>query len=303
MLERHFGNETAGHGVDHLAAFFAALAPTHHQTALCAGDAHIHQAPFFLDAGQVERVLLQADAVFFRLERQQAFVDTSQHHVRPLQALGRVQGGQGDHVLVFLALAQGRQQRNGLRDFEQRFAFAHQTDPGGIVNLTTATLGHPVDKIQHVRPASRRQFFAVFAVVQMFFVIDVFQPLQQQCQCGFAALRVLGAVLQIVDLVTKGLQTAYRFGWQCRAQRMAEHRLEHADAVKRSEFAQLLQRGVTDAAFGRGDATQKRRVVIVVYPQAQPSAQVAYFCAVKKTLTARHFVRNSCFAKRFFQRS
>ena len=120
----------------------------------------------------------------------------------------------------------------------------------------------------------------------MLFVINVFQPLQQQCQRGFAALCVFGAVLQIVDLVAKGLQAVDRALRQDADQRMAEHRLKHADSVKGGELAQLLQRGVAYAALGRGDAAQKRRVVVVVHPQAQPGAQVADFGAVKKALAA-----------------
>jgi hypothetical protein len=55
----------------------------------------------------------------FRLEGQHAFDAAGQHHVRPLQALGRVQRRQRHHVLVLLALADGRQQRDRLRHFQQ----------------------------------------------------------------------------------------------------------------------------------------------------------------------------------------
>ena len=229
---------------------------------------------------------MQTHAVFLRLERQQAFVHTRHHDVRPLEAFGGVQGGQGHHVLVFVPLGQRGQEGDGLRHFQQVFAFAHQAHTGGVVHLAATALGHPVDEIHHIGPAGGGQLLAFLAVVQMLFVVNVFEPLQQQRQRRFCALGVAGAKLQIVDLVAKGLQAFHRAGGQGRAQRMAEHRFEQADPVLVGELTQLLQAGVANAAFGRGDAAQKRRVVIVVHPQAQPSAQVADFRAVKKALAA-----------------
>jgi hypothetical protein len=64
------------------------------------------------------------------------FGHAHQHHMRPLQPLGGVQGGQRDHVLVLLALADGGQQRNGLRHFQQAFLFVSVgTTPGRVVDL------------------------------------------------------------------------------------------------------------------------------------------------------------------------
>jgi hypothetical protein len=47
---------------------------------------------------------------------------------------------------------------------------------------------------------------------------------------------------------------------------------------------------VADAALGAGDGAQKRRVVVVVDPQAKPGAQVLDLGLVKKALSARHLV-------------
>jgi hypothetical protein len=58
---------------------------------------------------------------------------------------------------------------------------------------------------------------------------------------------------------------------------------------------------MADAALRRGDRAQERWVVIVVDPQAQPSAEIANLRTVKKTLTARYLVRNLRFAESFLQ--
>ena len=188
-----------------------------------------------------------------------------------------------------------------MRHFQQGFAFTHQAHTRRVVDLAATALGHPVDEIQHIGPACSGEFFAFFAVVQMLFVIDVFEPLGEQGQRRFSPLGVAGTELQIIDLVAKGLQAPHGFGGQDRAQRVAEHRFKQADAVLVGKLAEFLQGGVADAAFGRGDAAQKRRVVVVVHPQAQPCTQIANLGAVEKTLPTRHLVGNGGFAKGFLQ--
>ena len=61
-----------------------------------------------------------------QLEGQHALGHAHQHHMRPLQPFGGMQGGQGDDVLVLLALADGGEQGDGLRDFQQAFDFARR---------------------------------------------------------------------------------------------------------------------------------------------------------------------------------
>ncbi|MPN12533.1 hypothetical protein SDC9_159851 [bioreactor metagenome] len=58
----------------------------------------------------------------------------------------------------------------------------------------------------------------------------------------------------------------------------------------RRKLAELAQRGVADAALGRGDGAQESRVVVVVDPQAEPGAQILDFRAVKKARATRHLV-------------
>jgi hypothetical protein len=54
--------------------------------------------------------------------------------------------------------------------------------------------------------------------------------------------------------------------------------------------------------LGAGDGAQKRRVVVVVDPQAEPGAQVLDFGPVKKAGAARHLVRNVGLAQRLLER-
>jgi hypothetical protein len=67
----------------------------------------------------IRRASASAVAVFVGLEGQQPLVDAGQHHMRPFQPLGGVQGGERDHVLVLLALRNGGNERDGLRHFQQ----------------------------------------------------------------------------------------------------------------------------------------------------------------------------------------
>ena len=50
----------------------------------------------------------------------------------------------------------------------------------------------------------------------MLFIVNVFKPLGEQGQCRLSALGVAGTKLQIIDLVAKGLQAAYRLGGERR---------------------------------------------------------------------------------------
>ena len=101
-----------------------------------------------------------------------------------------------------------------------------------------------------------------------------------------------GAKLQVVHIAAKFVQAAQRLLGQHTAQAGAEQSLKQAQLVLARKHAELPQRGVPDAALGRGDGAQECRVVIVVHPQAKPGAQVLDFSAVKKALPARHLVGN-----------
>ena len=59
---------------------------------------------------------------------------------------------------------------------------------------------------------------------------------------------------------------------------------------------------MANAALRAGHSPQESRVVVVVDPQAKPRTQIFDFCTVKKTLTARYFVRNLRASQSFFKR-
>ena len=59
---------------------------------------------------------------------------------------------------------------------------------------------------------------------------------------------------------------------------------------------------MANATLGCCHGAQKRRVVIIVAPQAKPRAQVADFGAVKKALATRYLVGNIGLAKRLLKR-
>ena len=114
--------------------------------------------------------------VIVQLEGQHAFGHAHQLHVRPLQPLAGVQGGEHDLVLLAFALRDGREQGNVLRHFQQAFDFGVRAGAGRILDLAPGTLGHPVAKLQHIAPAGGGHAFAVFAVVQVLLVANVGQP-------------------------------------------------------------------------------------------------------------------------------
>jgi hypothetical protein len=79
---------------------------------------------------------------------------------------------------------------------------------------------------------------------------------------------------------------------QHRGQAGGEQRLEQADLPLGRELAQGAQRGVADAALGRGHGAQEGRVVVRVDQQAQPGAQVLDLGTVEVALPARDLVRD-----------
>ena len=176
-------------------------------------------------------------------------------------------------------------------------------DACGVVDLAAAAPGHPVTKFEHIAPAGSGDFFAVFAVVQVFFKADVAQPFAQKRFGGFGAGGVARPKFQIVDEAAKGVQAIDRALGQGRGQRGRKQRLEQADFVAVGKFAQLRERGVADAASRAGDGAQKGGVVVLIGQQAKPGAQVFDFCAVEKALPARDFVRNLRAAQRRFKRA
>ena len=135
----------------------------------------------------------------------------------------------------------------------------------------------------------------------MLLVVQVFQPAEQQHFRVFGAGGAAGAVLQVVHEAAELVQPADGARADGGAQALREQRLEQAALPARRELAQLRQRLRADAAFGRGDGAQKRRVVVAVDQQAQPGAQVFDFGAVEEALTARHLVRNGRLAQRLLE--
>ena len=126
----------------------------------------------------------------------------------------------------------------------------------------------------------------------MLFIANVFEPLQQKCFGIFGAMRALGAVFQVVHEATKFMEAADRTCAQATAQAVGKQGFKQTQFVLTGQGTQARQGLVTNAAFGTGDCAQKRRVVIVVDPQAKPRTQIFNFSAVKETLTTRNFVRN-----------
>ena len=163
-----------------------------------AGDAHIHQTALFFQA-------LAAHLFIAALERQQAFVDAHQHHVRPFQALGGVQGAQRDHVLFVTAVGQADDHADGLRNLQDALALAFEC-PTVRGDLAATAARHPVHKIQHIGPARGGQFFAVTVIHQVLFVANVFQPVQQEPLGVFSAGGARGPVLQAVHGAAKFMQ-------------------------------------------------------------------------------------------------
>jgi hypothetical protein len=269
--------------------FLRFLRPAHGQAALGAGDAHVHQAALFLQAlqGALHGCLgwPAGVGIIVQLEGQHALGHAHQHHVRPLQPLGGVQGGEGDHVLVLLALADGGQQRMVCATSSRLLVSLATTAPAASSIWPPQRAGHPVAKLQHVGPAGGGHLLAVFAVVQVLLVADFFEPVGIRKARAASAPSVLArAVLQVVHIAAKLVQAADERARAGRGQHGREQRAKQAQLVLAGKHAQLRQRGVADAALGAGDGAQESRVVVVVDPQAKPGAQVLDFGAVKKAL-------------------
>ena len=115
-------------------------------------------------------------------------------------------------------------------------------------------------------------------------------------------MRVAGAVFQVVHIAAKLQQAVERPAWQGGGQHGRKQRGKQAGLVLRGKAAQLRQALVADAALGRADRAQERRVVVRIDPQPEPGAQVLDFSAVKKAGAARDLVRNAGAAQRFFKR-
>ena len=98
-------------------------------------------------------------------------------------------------------------------------------------------------------------------------VANVAEPTQHESLGVFGALNATGAVRHVVDVTTKFMQRPHRSGAQSRGDGVGKQGLEQAELVCGGKCTQLRQRGVTDTAFGRGDGTQKRGVVVVVDQQ------------------------------------
>ena len=112
---------------------------------------------------------------------------------------------------------------------------------------------------------------------------------------------MFGTVGEVVHKTAELVQASHCPRIEHRGQTVAKQSLKQTHFVLRGKQPQALQSLVADAALRRGDRAQERRVVIVVDPQAQPSAEIANLRTVKKTLTARYLVRNLRFAKSLFQ--
>ena len=221
--------------------------------------------------------------------------------MRPLQPLAGVQGGEHHHVLLLLALGNGGEQGDVARHVQQAFDLGAGRGACGVGHLATGALGHPVAKLQHIAPARGGDFLAVFAVVEVLLVAQVFEPIEQKGLHSLLPQGVARAVFQIVHAAAKLMQLVQCFGGQRSRQHGIEQGRKHALLVLAGKFAQLGQRGVAHAAPGRGDGAQKSRVVVAVGPQAKPGAQVFDFCAVEKAGAARDFVGNAGAAQRFLE--
>ena len=203
-------DEAAGHAQHHLAATLAPLQSANGQGAAGAGDAHVHQPALFF---QPLLRHLRRHVFVARAKRQHAFVDAGQHHVLPLQAFGRVQGRQRHHVLLVTALGQADDDADALRHLEHALGIALLT--GVVIAAHTSTaLGDPVDKVQHVGPACGGDLGAVFTVMQVLLVGDVFQPTQQQHTRVVTARGVARAAFEIVHGAAEFMQRVDRLALQ-----------------------------------------------------------------------------------------
>ena len=78
--------------------------------------------------------------------------------------------------MVFFAFVQSREQGNGLCNFEQVFLLRCHRRASGVFDLAATALRHPVAKLHHMCPARSGHLGAVFGIVKMFLVIDIFEP-------------------------------------------------------------------------------------------------------------------------------
>ena len=219
--------------------------------------------------------------------------------VRPLEALGGVQRRQRDDVLVVAALGQADDHRDRLRDGEHALRFLLVA--GRRRSAAAAAARDPVDEVEHVGPARRRQRGRLLAFVQVLLVADLLQPAEQQRLRGFAAGRLARPLLQRVDAAAELVQPGDRAPRQRVGERLGEERLEQARLPAAGERAERGERLVADAALRARHRAQERRVVVEVDDQAQPRAQVADLGAVEEALPARDLVRDAGLAQRLLE--
>ena len=136
----------------------------------------------------------------------------------------------------------------------------------------------------------------------MLLVANFLEPFVQKGAGVFGADGAAGAVLQVIDVAAKLVQAVHGALGHSGRQHAVEQRTKHALLVLRGKRTQGRERGVADAALGRGDGAQKCRVIVVVDPEAKPGAQVLDFRPVKKAGAARHLVRNVGLAQCLFKR-
>ena len=158
-----------------------------------------------------------------------------------------------------------------MRHLQQALELTGGADARHIRDLTATASRHPIAKIQHIGPAGGCQGRAVFAIVEVFFVVDLFEPVAQEHSSRLSTAGMARPVAQVVDVAAKFMQAANRFAAQHTAQRCGKERFKQADAVAAGKRAELLQGLMPNPAFGHGDRPQKRRVIVRVEPQTQPA--------------------------------
>ena len=222
--------------------------------------------------------------------------------MRPLQALAGVQRRERDDVLVGLAaLGQAQDHADGLRDVEHALRLGLHLAAAVLGDLAAAAPRDPVDEVEHVGPARRRDLGVLLAVEQVLLEAQLAQPLHQHRPRRLGSHRVAGAVFEVVHIAAELVQRAHRLGRERRADRFLEQRLEQAHPPLAGEVAQGRQRRVADAALRGGDRAQEGRVVVLVDQQPQPGAQVLDLGAVEEALAAGDLVRDLRLAQRLFQ--
>src|SRR5512139_1636689 len=240
-----------------------------------AGDADVHQAALLLQPAFVDRVAV----------RQDVLLDADQENVAELQPLGGVQRRQPHRVGLFLlASLEQRDQRDGLRQLQQ------------VLLVLLAFLGDPGGELEHVVPLVLRRALVVL-VEQVNLVVDRLQQLVEQLSRRFAHDALLDAVDEVAELGERrqlALADLRRGGRR-------EHRLEQADVEGGGDLAELLQRRRADAALGRRDGADERRIVVAVGDQAQVGDHVLDLGAVEERLPARQLVRHLLVPQRLLE--